>query len=39
MVVIAFIVKRNGKIEDAIVVKKVHPALDAEALRVIRLAQ
>lgn len=39
MVVVSFVVKRNGKMGDATVVKKAHPALDAEALRVVRLAQ
>lgn len=34
-VIIAFVVKKNGEIADAKVVKSVHPQLDAEALRII----
>jgi len=35
MVVVNFVIKSTGKVEDVKVVRGVHPALDAEALRVI----
>ena len=35
MVVVNFVIKSSGKVEDVKVVRGVHPALDAEALRVI----
>lgn len=34
-VIITFVVRKNGEIADAKVVKSVHPQLDAEALRII----
>lgn len=36
-VVVKFIVDESGIVRDAIVIKSVHPALDAEALRIINL--
>jgi TonB family protein len=36
-VVVRFIVTKNGKLEDLIVMKPIHPLLDAEALRVVSL--
>ena len=36
MVVVDFVIKSTGEVEDVKVVRGVHPALDAEALRVIR---
>lgn len=34
-VIVTFVVRKNGEIVDAKVVKSVHPQLDAEALRII----
>ena len=36
-VFVSFVVNRNGKVENAKVVRGVHPALDAEAIRVVNL--
>ncbi len=36
-VIIAFVVERSGKLSNIRVVKSVHPALDKEALRVVKL--
>jgi len=34
-VMVNFVVKSNGKIENPKIIKKVHPALDAEAIRIV----
>ena len=36
-VIVRFIVERNGKLSNVKVVKSVHPALDKEALRIVKL--
>jgi TonB family protein len=36
-VIVRFVVNTKGKVEDAVVIKGVHPLLDAEALRVVGL--
>ncbi len=36
-VIVCFIVERNGKLSNVKVVKSVHPALDKEALRIVKL--
>ena len=36
-VIVRFIVERNGKLSNVKVVKSVHPALDKEAIRIVKL--
>jgi protein TonB len=36
-VIVRFIVERNGKLSNVTVVKSVHPVLDKEALRIVKL--
>ena len=36
-VIVAFVVERSGKLSNVKVVKSVHPALDKEALRIVKL--
>ena len=36
-VIVRFIVERNGKLSNVKVVKSVHPVLDKEALRIVKL--
>jgi len=36
-VLVNFVISRTGKVENAKVIKSIHPALDAEALRVVNL--
>jgi len=37
MVMVEFVVKTNGSIDNVTVIKKVHPSLDKEAIRVVKL--
>ncbi|MCL2327141.1 MAG: TonB family protein [Bacteroidetes bacterium] len=39
MVIVEFVVKTDGTIANVRVVKKVHPSLDAEAIRIVQLVQ
>lgn len=36
-VIVSFVIEKDGTVSDAKVVRKLHPAFDAEALRVVKL--